>query len=125
MAIDPEHSLPFGWYQPSLLPSCLIAIGRRLPRNWAGRPIASLIRSLLKRYSGRPIDVGNLVPYLSEAPPTLLARFRIIEFNRSVWKEDLLGLLARIGFVTLATPNANLVLSLQREQSAREALDGQ
>jgi len=291
MAIGPEHGLPFGWYEPSRLQSYLIAIGRRLPRNWAGRRIASLIRSLLKRYSGRPIDVVRLgsrmrlyprsnssekrlmatpqffdaiemrllekqltadfvfldvganagaytlfvanrvgrrgriiavephptalarlncnlalnaidwatvvpaalsdhngtvslfineqnigsssmlsarrpdlvtrsievdcrslsslvreegltridaikldvegaedrilVPYLSEAPRSLLPRFLIIEDNRSVWKEDLLGLLERTGYVTQATPNANLVLSLHREQSAREAFDGQ
>jgi hypothetical protein len=66
-----------------------------------------------------------LVPYLTEAPRTLLPRFLIIEDNRSVRKEDLLGLLGRIGYVTKATSNANLVLSLQREQSAREALHGQ
>jgi|SRR5262245_24580350 len=291
MAIGPEHCRPFGWYEPSRLQSYLIAIGRRLPRNWAGRRIGSLIRSLLKRYSGRPIDVVRLgsrmrlyprsnssekrlmttpqffdaiemgllekqltpdfvfldvganagaytlfvanrvgrrgrmiavephptalarlncnlalnaidwatvvpaalsdhngtvslfvneqnigsssmlsgrrpdlvtrsievecrslsslvreegltridaikldvegaedrilVPYLSEAPRSLLPRFLIIEDNRSVWKEDLLGLLERTGYVTQATPNANLVLSLQRKQSARGALDGQ
>src|SRR5215510_9236316 len=60
MTIGPEHSLPFGCYEPTTLQSYLIAIGRRLPRNWAGRRIASLIRSFLKRYSGRPIDVIRL-----------------------------------------------------------------
>jgi len=290
MAIGPEHSLPFGCYKPSALQSTLIAIGRRLPRNWAGRRIASVIRSVLKRYSGRPIDVIRLgsrmrlyprsnssekrlmatpqffdslemallekeltadfvfldvganagaytlfvanrvgrsgriiavephptalarlqcnlalngidwakvvpaalsdhngtvslfinernigsssmlsgrrpdlvtraievgcrslsslvaeeglrridaikldvegaedrilVPYLVEAPRPLLPRFMIIEDNRSVWKEDLLGLLERTGYVTQAAPNANLVLRLQQDQSARQALHG-
>src|SRR5262245_13277472 len=291
MTIGPEHSLPFGCYEPTPLQSYLIAIGRRLPRNWAGRRMASLIRSFLKRYSGRPIDVIRLgsrmrlyprsnssekrlmatpqffdaiemallekqltkdfvfldvganagayslfvanrvgrsgriiavephptalarlncnlalngidwakvvpaalsdhngtvslfvnerniggssmlsgrrpdlvtrsievecrslsrlvqeeeltridaikldvegaedrilVPYLSEAPPALLPRFLIIEDNRSVWKDDLLGLLERSGYVTQATVNGNLVLSLEREQSARAAFHGQ
>jgi FkbM family methyltransferase len=288
MAIGPEHSLPFGCYEPSQLQTYLIAIGRRLPRNWAGRRIASLIRSVLKRYSGRPIDVIRLgsrmrlyprsnssekrllatpqffdsiemallqkqltadfvfldvganagaytlfianrvgrngriiavephptalarlhcnlalngidwakvvpaalsdhngtvslyvnernigsssmlsgrrpdlvtqsievqcrrltslvlaegltridaikldvegvedrilVPYLLEVPRTLLPRFMIIEDNRAVWKEDLLGLLQRTGYVTHATCTANLVLSLQPQQWGREAL---
>jgi hypothetical protein len=62
MAIGPEHSLPFGCYEPSALQSTLIAIGRRLPRNWAGRRIASVIRSVLKRYSGRPsTSFGSVV----------------------------------------------------------------
>jgi FkbM family methyltransferase len=60
MTIVPEHGLPFGRYAPSLLQSWLIAIGGRLPRSWAGRRAASLIRSLLKRYSGRPIDLVRL-----------------------------------------------------------------
>ena len=60
MTISPEHSLPFGCYEPSALQSCLIAIGGRLPRSWAGRRVASLIRSVLKRYSGRPIDLVRL-----------------------------------------------------------------
>ena len=291
MAIVPEHSLPFGSCEPSALQTTLIGIGRRLPRNWVGRRIASLIRSVLKRYSGRPIDVIRLgsrmrlyprsnasekrlmatpqffeaiemallkkelsaefvfldvganagaytlfvanrvgrngriiavephptalarlncklalngidwakvvpaalsdhngtvslyinernigsssmlsgrrpdlvtrsievqcrrlsslvqeegltridalkldvegvedrilVPYLVEAPRTLLPRFMIIEDNRSVWKEDLLGLLERTGYLARATPNGNLVLSLQHAQSARETPHGQ
>jgi FkbM family methyltransferase len=290
MTIGPEHSRPFGCYEPTPLQSYLIAIGRRLPRNWAGRRIASLIRSFLKRYSGRPIDVIRLgsrmrlyprsnssekrlmatpqffdavemalletrlsadfvfldvganagaytlfvanrvgrtgriiavephptalarlhcnlalnaidwakvvpaalsdhngsvslfinerniggssmlagrrpdlatrsievgcrslaslvreeglsridaikldvegaedrilVPYLAEAPRSLLPRFLIIEDNRSVWKADLLGLLERAGYVTEATANANLVLSLQSKETAMEALHG-
>ena len=289
MTIGPEHSRPFGCYEPTPLQSYLIAIGRRLPRNWAGRRIASLIRSFLKRYSGRPIDVIRLgsrmrlyprsnssekrlmatpqffdavemalletrlnadfvfldvganagaytlfvanrvgrtgrisrsspiprrwrgstaiwrsmrstgqrlcrrpfrsqwqrelvhqrakyrrffdacgpqagpddasievecrslaslvreeglsridaikldvegaedrilVPYLAQAPRSLLPRFLIIEDNRSVWKADLLGLLERAGYVTEATPNANLVLSLQSKKPAMEALHG-
>ena len=290
MTIGPEQSLPFGCYEPTPLQSYLIAIGRRLPRNWAGRRIASLIRSFLKRYSGRPIDVIRLgsrmrlyprsnssekrlmatpqffdavemalletrltpdfvfldvganagayslfvanrvgaagriiavephptalarlqcnlalngidwatvvpaalsdhdgtvslfinaqnigsssmlagrrpdlatqsievdcrslaslvreqglsridamkldvegaedrilIPYLTQAPPPPLPRFLIIEDNRSVWKGDLLGLLARAGYVTQATANANLVLSLQTTKPATEALHG-
>ena len=290
MTIGPEQSLPFGCYEPTPLQSYLIAIGRRLPRNWAGRRIASLIRSFLKRYSGRPIDVIRLgsrmrlyprsnssekrlmatpqffdavemalletrltpdfvfldvganagayslfvanrvgragriiavephptalarlqcnlalngidwatvvpaalsdhngtvslfinaqnigsssmlagrrpdlatqsievdcrslaslvreqglsridamkldvegaedrilIPYLTQAPPPPLPRFLIIEDNRSVWKEDLLDLLARVGYVTEAAANANLVLSLQSTKPVTEALHG-
>jgi FkbM family methyltransferase len=279
MTIVPEHGLPFGCYAPSTLQSWLIAFGGKLPRSWAGRRLASLIRSLLKRYSGRPIDlvrlgsrmrlyprsnasekrlmatpqffdavemallekqlapgfvfldiganagaytlfvanrvgrsgriiavephptalarlecnlvlnaidwakvvpaalsdhngsvslyvnarnIGSssvlsgrrpdlptraievacrslaslvqdeglsridaikldvegvedriLVPYLLQAPRALLPRFLIIEDNRSVWKEDLLGLLRRLGYVTEAAGNANLVLRLE------------
>jgi FkbM family methyltransferase len=95
------------------------------------RSLSSLVREEgLTRNDAIKLDVEGaedriLVPYLTEAPPTLLPRFLIIEDNRSVRKEDLLGLLGRIGYVTQATSNANLVLSLQREQSAREALHGQ
>src|SRR5689334_12819537 len=60
MTIVPEHGLPFGCYAPSLLQSWLIGIGGKLPRSWAGRRAASLIRSVLKRYSGRPIDLVRL-----------------------------------------------------------------
>jgi FkbM family methyltransferase len=60
MRIAPEHSLPFGCYAPSALQAWLIAVGARLPRSWAGRRLGSLIRSVLKRYSGRPIDVVRL-----------------------------------------------------------------
>lgn len=284
MTISPEHSLPFGCYEPSALQSCLIAIGGRLPRSWAGRRVASLIRSVLKRYSGRPIDlvrlgsrmrlyprsnssekrlmatpqffdaveiallekqltpdfvfldiganagaytlfvanrvgrggrviavephptalarlhcnlalneidwakvvpaalsshdgslslfvnernIGSssllsgrrpdlatgaiqvdcrsltslireeglsridaikldvegaedriLVPFLAQAPRSLLPRFLIIEDNRSVWKEDLLGLLQRAGYATEATANANLIFRLHDIQAA-------
>src|SRR5215510_4890182 len=290
MTVGPEHSLPFGCYGPSPLQSWLIAIGGKLPRTWAGRRAASLIRSALKRYSERPIDlvrlgsrmrlyprsnasekrlmatpqffdaveitllakrltpdfvfldvganagaytlfvanrvgragrilavephptalarlhcnltlngidwakvvpaalsdhdgsvslfineqnIGSssmlagrrpdlatrsievecrslaslvseegltridaikldvegaedriLVPYLSQAPRPLLPQFLIIEDNRSVWKQDLLGLLERLGYVTAATANANLVLSLQSKKPATEALHG-
>jgi len=290
MTIGPEHSLPFGCYGPSPLQSCLMAIGGKLPRSWAGRRAASLIRSVLKRYSERPIDlvrlgsrmrlyprsnasekrlmatpqffdavemallekrltpdfvflviganagaytlfvanrvgrggriiavephptalarlhcnlalnevdwarvvpaalsdhdgsvslfinernIGSssmlsgrrpdlatraievesrsltslvreqglsridgikldvegaedriLVPYLSQAPRSLWPRFLIIEDNRSVWKDDLPGLLRQLGYVTEATPNANLVLGLHSEGPARDASHG-
>jgi hypothetical protein len=48
----------------------------------------------------------------------------IIEDNRSVWKEDLLGLLQRAGYVIEAAANANLVLSLKSKKPATEALHG-
>jgi FkbM family methyltransferase len=290
MTIGPEHRLPFGCYGPSPLQSCLMAIGGKLPRSWAGRRAASLIRSVLKRYSERPIDlvrlgsrmrlyprsnasekrlmatpqffdavemallekrltpdfvfldiganagaytlfvanrvgrggriiavephptalarlhcnlalnevdwarvvpaalsdhdgsvslfinernIGSssmlsgrrpdlatraievesrsltslvreqglsridgikldvegaedriLVPYLSQAPRSLWPRFLIIEDNRSVWKDDLPGLLRQLGYVTEATPNANLVLGLHSEGPARDASHG-
>jgi len=54
----------------------------------------------------------------------LLPRFLIIEDNRSVWKEDLVGLLERTGYVTEATANANLVLSLQSKKPATDAPHG-
>jgi FkbM family methyltransferase len=290
MTVGPEHSLPFGCYGPSPLQSWLIAIGGKLPRTWAGRRAASLIRSVLKRYSERPIDlvrlgsrmrlyprsnasekrlmatpqffdaveitllekrltpdfvfldvganagaytlfvanrvgrggriiavephptalarlncnlalnevdwakvvpaalsdhdgsvslfvnernIGSssvlsgrrpdlatraievqcrtltslvrehglaridaikldvegaedriLVPYLSRAPHSLRPRFLIIEDNRSVWKEDLLGLLRQLGYITLATPNSNLVLRLNGEAPTTELTHG-
>jgi hypothetical protein len=83
----------------------------------------------LRRIDAIKLDVEGaedriLVPYLVEAPRPLRPRFMIIEDNRSVWKEDLLGLLERTGYVTQAAPNANLVLRLQHDQPARQALHG-
>lgn len=51
---------PFGAYPPSAFQSALIAMGHRMPANWAGRRGASLIRSVLKRWSDRPIDAVRL-----------------------------------------------------------------
>jgi FkbM family methyltransferase len=84
------------------------------------RSLSSLVAEEgLTRIDAIKLDVEG-----AEAPRPLLPRFMIIEDNRSVWKEDLLGLLERTGYVTQAAPNANLVLRLQHEQSARQALHG-
>jgi hypothetical protein len=94
------------------------------------RSLASLVREQgLSRIDAMKLDVEGaedriLMPYLTQAPPPPLPRFLIIEDNRSVWKADLLGLLARAGYVTEAAPNANLVLSLQSTKPATEALHG-
>ena len=55
-----DNHLPFGSYAPSRFQSFLIAMGHRLPRTWAGMRIASLIRSLLKRWSKRPFDAVRI-----------------------------------------------------------------
>jgi len=60
MAYDSDGHRPFGAYAPSPMQSALIAIGHRLPRTWAGRRGASLIRSVLKRWSRHPIDAIRL-----------------------------------------------------------------
>jgi len=83
----------------------------------------------LSRIDAIKLDVEGaedriLVPYLTQAPRALLPRFLIIEDNRSVWKEDLVGLLERTGYVTEATANANLVLSLQSKKPATDASHG-
>jgi len=94
------------------------------------RSLASLVREQgLSRIDAMKLDVEGaedriLIPYLTQAPPPPLPRFLIIEDNRSVWKEDLLDLLARVGYVTEAAANANLVLSLQSTKPVTEALHG-
>jgi FkbM family methyltransferase len=57
---DPTGSRPFGAYPPSAFQSFLMALGHRMPSNWAGRRGASLIRSVLKRWSDQPIDAVRL-----------------------------------------------------------------
>ncbi len=53
-------SKPFGAFPPSAFQSLLIAMGHSMPANWAGRRGASLIRSVLKRWSDAPIDAVRL-----------------------------------------------------------------
>ena len=53
-------SQPFGAFPPSAFQSMLMAMGHRMPANWAGRRGASLIRSVLKRWSDQPIDAVRL-----------------------------------------------------------------
>ena len=90
------------------------------------RSLLSLVREQgLPRIDAIKLDVEGvedriLVPYLSQAPRALWPRFLIIEDNRSVWKEDLMGLLLRSGYETEATPGANLVLRLNGLGSMRE-----
>lgn len=57
---DRIGSQPFGAFPPSAFQSLLMAAGHRMPANWAGRRGASLIRSLLKRWSDQPIDAVRL-----------------------------------------------------------------
>lgn len=57
---DAIGSKPFGAYPPTAFQSFLMAVGHRMPPNWAGRRGASLIRSVLKRWSDRPIDAVRL-----------------------------------------------------------------
>ena len=57
---DTTGSKPFGAFPPSAFQSLLMAMGHRMPANWAGRRGASLIRSLLKRWSDQPIDAVRL-----------------------------------------------------------------
>jgi FkbM family methyltransferase len=51
---------PFGSYVPSSFQSALMSVGHRMPATWAGRRVASLIRSVLKRWSQEPIDTIRL-----------------------------------------------------------------
>jgi FkbM family methyltransferase len=51
---------PFGYYAPSALQSALIAVGHRMPKTWAGRRVASFLRSALKRSARQPIDAVRL-----------------------------------------------------------------
>src|SRR5262245_50554251 len=51
---------PFGFFAPTSVEAALMGLGRRLPYTWAGRRMASLIRSSLKRLSRRPIDAVRL-----------------------------------------------------------------
>lgn len=60
MAYEVDSRIPFGSFPPSPLQSALMAVGQRLPRTWAGRRAASMIRSFLKRLSEDPIDAVRL-----------------------------------------------------------------
>lgn len=60
MAEKSDGYLPFGTYRPSSLQTTLIALGHRLPHSRTGRRAASLMRSVMKRWSQRPIDVVRL-----------------------------------------------------------------
>jgi len=51
---------PFGSFSPRRIELALMAVGRRLPQTWAGRRLASFLRSALKRMAHRPIDVVRL-----------------------------------------------------------------
>jgi FkbM family methyltransferase len=51
---------PFGSFAPSRFQARLMALGQRMPPTWAGRRGASLIRSVLKRWSDRPVDAVRL-----------------------------------------------------------------
>jgi FkbM family methyltransferase len=51
---------PFGSYPPSVFQSWLMAMGHRMPDTWGGRRGASLIRSVLKRWTDQPIDAVRL-----------------------------------------------------------------
>ncbi len=57
---DTTASKPFGAFPPSAFQSFLMAMGHRMPANWAGRRGASLVRSVLKRWSDQPIDAVRL-----------------------------------------------------------------
>ncbi len=57
---DPTGSKSFGAFPPTAFQSFLMAMGHRMPANWAGRRGASLIRSVLKRWSDQPIDAVRL-----------------------------------------------------------------
>ncbi|HJZ44683.1 MAG TPA: FkbM family methyltransferase [Hyphomicrobiaceae bacterium] len=59
-----------------------------------------------------------LMPYFASASDDKWPRLLVIEDNREAWKQDLLGMLQRIGYVTAARPVGNLVL--QRESGARK-----
>jgi FkbM family methyltransferase len=57
---ETNQNKPFGSYPPSAFQSWLMAMGHRMPDNWGGRRGASLIRSVLKRWSDAPIDAVRL-----------------------------------------------------------------
>jgi FkbM family methyltransferase len=56
----PQRVEPFGAFAPTSFELALMGVGRHLPYTWAGRRLASLIRSSLKRLSRRPIDAVRL-----------------------------------------------------------------
>jgi FkbM family methyltransferase len=51
---------PFGSFSPRKVELMLMEVGRRLPQTWAGRRLASFIRSALKRLVHHPIDAVRL-----------------------------------------------------------------
>jgi FkbM family methyltransferase len=51
-----------------------------------------------------------LMPYFSSVPDDKWPQLLVIEDNRKVWKQDLPGMLRRIGYVTAAERSANLVV---------------
>ena len=60
MADTTDSPYPFGTFAPSPLQTFLMALGHRMPPTWAGRRVASLIRSVLKRWSEQPVDAVRL-----------------------------------------------------------------
>ena len=57
---DRSCPVPFGHYAPSPFQSRLIALGHAMPGTWIGRRVASLIRSILRRWSEQPVDALRL-----------------------------------------------------------------
>jgi FkbM family methyltransferase len=57
---ETNQNKPFGSYPSSAFQAWLMAIGHRMPDTWGGRRGASLIRSVLKRWSDVPIDAVRL-----------------------------------------------------------------
>jgi FkbM family methyltransferase len=52
-----------------------------------------------------------LAPFLADAPPALWPRLVIIEDGRRSWRQDLLALLDRCGYVTALSSRGNIVLT--------------
>jgi hypothetical protein len=55
-----------------------------------------------------------LVPFFAAAPPETWPRLLIIEDNREAWKQDLPGMLERLGYENVGSPGANLILRRER-----------
>jgi FkbM family methyltransferase len=58
-----------------------------------------------------------LAPFFADAPPALWPRLLVIEDNRQSWRQDLLALLERCGYVTALASRGNIVLTCSPDSS--------
>ena len=98
-----------------------------MPRQRIEVPCDTLL-GVVRRYGLERIDAIKadvegaedrvLGPFLTDAPPALWPRLIIIEDGRRSWRQDLLALLDRCGYVTALSSRGNVVLTYSADASA-------
>jgi FkbM family methyltransferase len=97
-----------------------------MPRQRIEVPCDTLL-GVVRRYGLQRIDAIKadvegaedrvLAPFLAAAPPALWPRLIIIEDGRRSWRQDLLALLERRGYVTALASRGNIVLTYSADPS--------